>query len=76
MQWQVSRARCHAIMSQCCVFGDYQVEAQQLGEAQRRKLVAQIDRLQAEQSMASSGSARQLEALQVVHWHSHNNACG
>lgn len=75
MQWQVSRGRCHAPHEPCCVFGNCQVEAQQLGEAQRRKLVAQIDRLRAEQTMASSGSARQLEALQVVHWHFHNNAC-
>ena len=52
-----------------------QEEAQQLGEAQRRKLLAEIDRLHAEQTVASSSSARQLEALQVIHRHLRNNAC-
>jgi multidrug efflux pump subunit AcrA (membrane-fusion protein) len=44
---------------------DKQVEAQHLSKAQRSKLLAEINRLQTEQTEATSSRVRQMEALQV-----------
>lgn len=50
-------------------------EAQQQGEAQSRRLRSEIERLEAAQAEAATGSSRQVEALQVCDLHTCMKAC-